>query len=89
MYTGLIVSGKHTARRVVLHIVTGEDTLEDGPMAYAAYVPKLRPLAAASSGRTCEEAPKDLQEATELPILNMIPRGDDLPEGARPSDQGL
>ena len=73
----------------VFRVVVEEDPFEDGRMAYAAYVPELRSLGAASWGYTREEALKNLQEATELVIGSMIARGDDFPEGVKPSEEPL
>jgi predicted RNase H-like HicB family nuclease len=58
-------------------------------MAYAAYVPELKSLGAASWGYTREEALRNLQEATELVIGSMVARGEDLPPGVRPSEEPL
>jgi predicted RNase H-like HicB family nuclease len=44
---------------------------------------------AASWGYTREEALKNLQEATECVIGSMIARGEDLPEGVKPSEEPL
>jgi predicted RNase H-like HicB family nuclease len=73
----------------VFRVVVEEDAFEDGRMAYAAYVPELKSLGAASWGYTREEALKNLQEATECVIGSMIARGEDLPEGVKPSEEPL
>jgi predicted RNase H-like HicB family nuclease len=58
-------------------------------MAYAAYVPELRSLGAATWGYTREEAMKNVQEAAELVIASMISRGEPLPQGIEPSKEPL
>jgi len=73
----------------VFRVVIEEDPFEDGRMAYAAYVPELKSLGAASWGYTREEALKNVQEATELVIASMISRGEPLPEGIETSEEPL
>jgi predicted RNase H-like HicB family nuclease len=76
-------------RTFVFRVVIDEDPFEDGRMAYAAYVPELKSFGAASWGYSREEAVKNLQEATELVIGSMVARGEDFPEGVKPSEEPL
>ena len=73
----------------VFRVVIEEDAFDDGRMAYAAYVPELKSVGAASWGYTREEAMKNLREATELVIESMIDRGEPLPEGVKISEEPL
>lgn len=76
-------------RTFVFRVVIEEDPFEDGRMAYAAYVPELESLGAASWGYTREEALKNVQEATELVLESLVARGEPLPEGVRGSEEPL
>lgn len=69
-----------------------EDHFEDGRLPYAGYMPGLKTLGclgAASCGSTQQEALKNLPEAIELVIGNMMANGEDLPEGFKLSKEAL
>lgn len=73
----------------LFRVVIEEDPFENGQMAYAAYVPELKSLGAASWGYSREEALKNLREATELVIESMLARGEPLPASVQASPEAL
>ena len=61
----------------IFGILIEEDTFEDGRKAYHAYCPALK--GCHTWGHTYEEALKNVQEAVELYVEDLIEAGDSIP----------
>jgi predicted RNase H-like HicB family nuclease len=63
-------------------VVIQKDSFPDGSKGYAASVPSLEHLGAATQGRTPEEALKNIQEVLEMVLEELVEEGKPIPNEA-------